>query len=134
MELMRFSVVIAALNEAKNIASCISRARSVLKRSEVIVVHAGSSDNTALIARQCGAIVCESIPCRGKQFNIGAQKSQGEVIIFLHADTLLPEASQERLETFFLRPELKSGLSGCDLTAPIRCLGFTGLPRVLTRC
>ncbi len=83
------SVIIPALNEAKHIESSIRSARS--KDSEVIVVDGGSSDNTVALAEYAGARVLKSQHGRSSQQNHGARIANGKVLLFLHADTILPE-------------------------------------------
>jgi hypothetical protein len=84
------AVVIPALDEEAMIAASIASARTAGVR-EIIVVDGGSRDATIATARAAGAHVIESAPIRGKQLNDGAKSASSEAIIFLHADTLLPE-------------------------------------------
>jgi rSAM/selenodomain-associated transferase 2 len=85
------SVVVPVLNEADNIEACLMvlvplRARGV----EVILADGGSTDRTpALAAPLCDRVV--SAP-RGRalQMNAGASQARGDVLLFLHADVLLP--------------------------------------------
>ncbi len=86
---MRISVVIPALNEAENIASSIRSAAGAAV-DQVIVVDGGSSDETARIAESAGARVVLSAPGRARQLNAGAAAADGDVLLFLHADTRLP--------------------------------------------
>jgi len=85
-----FSVIIPALNEAETIDTCLSNIRSMGSNVEIIVVDGGSCDATALIAEKSGVKVLHTYPCRGHQCNSGAAIASGKVLIFLHADTILP--------------------------------------------
>jgi len=58
---------------------------------EVIICDGGSADATAETARQCGLRVIEAPRGRGPQMNAGARLAKGETLLFLHADTRLPE-------------------------------------------
>jgi rSAM/selenodomain-associated transferase 2 len=58
---------------------------------EVIVCDGGSADATVELARQCGMRVIEAPRGRGPQMNAGAKLAKGEALLFLHADTRLPE-------------------------------------------
>ena len=82
------SVVIPALNEARNIAATIESAAAEAK--EVIVVDGGSSDETVAIAEATGARVVATEAHRARQMNEGAEAAMGDVLLFLHADTRLP--------------------------------------------
>jgi len=57
---------------------------------EVIVVDGGSRDETAAVARRAGARVISSAPGRGRQLDAGWRATEAAVVLFLHADTVLP--------------------------------------------
>lgn len=82
----RVSVVIPALNEEATIAAALS---SVSDADEVVVVDGGSSDRTGEVARGHGACVLTTGAGRGPQLADGAAGTNGEWILFLHADTRL---------------------------------------------
>ncbi|MFB3904059.1 MAG: TIGR04283 family arsenosugar biosynthesis glycosyltransferase [Acidobacteriota bacterium] len=83
------SVVIPALNEADRIGAVLDRVLSQ-PGVDAIVVDGGSRDGTRRIAHDRGARVVDSSPGRGQQMNAGARIASGKVLIFLHADTILP--------------------------------------------
>ncbi|MCX7793319.1 MAG: TIGR04283 family arsenosugar biosynthesis glycosyltransferase [Thermodesulfovibrionales bacterium] len=87
---MKLSVIIPALNEENFIIRCIESAKT-LNPSEIIVVDAGSSDKTAELAEREGALVIKSSPGRGIQLMKGALASEGEILMFLHADSIISE-------------------------------------------
>jgi uncharacterized protein len=89
-DLSRVSVVIPALNEAAHIAATIEGARKGFPH-ELLVVDGGSSDATCAVAQKSGATVIHSKPGRARQMNGGAAQATGNVLLFLHADTLLPD-------------------------------------------
>jgi uncharacterized protein len=82
------SIIIPAINEEENIAKTISRAHD--GNSEIILVDGGSRDRTMTIAAESGARVISAPRSRALQQNAGAAASKGRVLLFLHADTLLP--------------------------------------------
>jgi rSAM/selenodomain-associated transferase 2/rSAM/selenodomain-associated transferase 1 len=82
------SIIIPALNEADHIRASVQS--SVCSDSEVLVVDGGSIDNTVQIAESAGARVIKSKPGRALQQNTGAAAARGKILLFLHADTLLP--------------------------------------------
>jgi rSAM/selenodomain-associated transferase 2/rSAM/selenodomain-associated transferase 1 len=83
------SVIIPVLNEAKHIEETIEKIWD--KDVEIIVVDGGSTDDTMAKALEAGADVVTSPPGRAKQQNRGAAIARGRVLLFLHADTLLPK-------------------------------------------
>lgn len=90
---MTLSVIIPVFNEAEHIQSTIRRLLSNSNSNElleVIVVDGGSTDGTADIALSEGAIVVPSAKGRAAQMNTGAAIAKGEVLYFLHADTMPP--------------------------------------------
>jgi rSAM/selenodomain-associated transferase 2/rSAM/selenodomain-associated transferase 1 len=82
------SVVIPALNEARQIARTITAAS--IPDAQIIVSDGGSTDRTVAIARSLGARIVSGQPNRAAQQNRGAAAARGEVLLFLHADTRLP--------------------------------------------
>ena len=97
------SVIIPTLNEEENIKTAIKSARSV--DAEIIVVDGGSQDRTKEIARGQGVRVVESERGRAIQQNKGAEVAQGKVLLFLHADTILPRAYPFHVFNLFMDPE-----------------------------
>jgi len=84
------SAIIPALNEAETIETIILTLKEHPAIDEVIVVSDGSTDDTASIAKACGATVIELTENRGKgaAMVIGAQQARGTVLLFLDADLL----------------------------------------------
>lgn len=82
------SVVIPALNEARQIARTITAAS--IPEAQIIVSDGGSTDRTVTIASSLGACIVSGQPGRAGQQNRGAAVARGEVLLFLHADTRLP--------------------------------------------
>lgn len=83
------SVIIPAINEERNIQKTIVAANN--KDTEIIVVDGGSTDRTRTVAEKAGATVLTTEKGRALQQNAGAASAKGKVLLFLHADTLLPE-------------------------------------------
>lgn len=88
---MRLSIVIPALNEAATIAATLRPLQAMRSRgAEVILVDGGSSDQTRQIAIALVDRVIDSARGRARQMNAGAKIAQGDVLLFLHADSVLP--------------------------------------------
>ena len=90
------SIIIPALNEEKIIASTLRSLEELKGEFEVIVVDGGSDDRTREVAEVSlkafsRSRLVTSRRGRGTQLNAGAQAASGEVLLFLHADTRLPE-------------------------------------------
>ncbi len=89
----RISVIIPALNEEATIVAAIRSAHG--NAIEVIVVDGGSTDRTVRFALDAGAKVMRAQRGRAQQMNAGAAIARGEVLLFLHADTTLPQDFDE---------------------------------------
>lgn len=86
---MRISIIIPTLNEAPVIAGCLQSVFSQDMACQVIVVDGGSNDGTPDLVGPPAEII--SAPRgRASQMNAGALLASGEVLLFLHADTVLP--------------------------------------------
>jgi len=87
----RLTVVIPALDEAAIIAATLQALAPLRGRgAEVIVVDGGSSDQTVALALPLADRVIVDARNRGAAMNAGAALGSGDVFIFLHADTTLP--------------------------------------------
>jgi len=88
----KISVIIPVLDEESNLSHLRSYLQSIIGQGhEVIIVDGGSSDNTLKISHQITQQVIVSKAGRALQMNNGAAVANGDVLLFLHADTLLPE-------------------------------------------
>ena len=86
----KISIIIPTINEANNLPLLLSDLSTIDKEGEIIIVDCGSEDKTIDIAKIYGAKVFISKERnRGFQLDIGARKSKGDWLIFLHADTRL---------------------------------------------
>ena len=82
------SIIIPVLNEEKILRSSLDSLQILRKDDcEIIVVDGGSSDRSPEIARPRADKFFMTRPGRAHQMNVGAQHSQGEILIFLHADS-----------------------------------------------
>lgn len=90
MDGIRLTVVIPTLNEQERIESLVADLCG-RKGVEVVVSDGGSEDGTVDAARAAGAVTVASGRGRARQMNAGAARAGGEAILFLHADSRLPE-------------------------------------------
>lgn len=103
----RYSVIIPTLNEADQIAACIHAVRQLDPDVELIVADGGSRDETPVLARASGARVVVAPRGRGVQLNAGAAVAKGDVFVFLHADTRLPDQAFTLLKRMFADPNVQ---------------------------
>ena len=87
---MDLSVIVPTLNEERVLAATLQRAREPGVR-ELIVADGGSTDATRAVAAQFADVVLSAPRGRAAQMNAGAERASSDVLLFLHADTLLPD-------------------------------------------
>jgi rSAM/selenodomain-associated transferase 2 len=85
---LRVSVIIPTLDEAAALPALITRLKQEPELAEIIVADGGSGDGTAAIAERLGARVVVSPRGRGEQLRAGAAAASGDVLLFLHADSV----------------------------------------------
>lgn len=105
---MAISIIIPTLNEAAHLAAVLARTPSTAT-CEVIVVDGGSADGTVDLAVSMGARVLMTEPGRARQMNTGAHSATGEILLFLHADTLLPVGFAEYIQRIMDNPGTVAG-------------------------
>ncbi|CAK9039031.1 6-GlcNAc synthase) (Biofilm PGA synthesis protein PgaC) (N-acetylglucosaminyltransferase PgaC) [Durusdinium trenchii] len=99
------------MNEEKSLPTTL---QSVLAQKpspqEIVVVDPGSTDRTSEVASECGAQVLTSPRGRAVQMNAGARNTKADVLLFLHADTGLPEGAVAAIQVALCNPRV---LGGC---------------------
>ncbi len=111
------SIIVPVLDEAENLGRLLPHLRDRCPDAEVIVVDGGSRDRTALVARAWPhARYLASDRGRARQMNAGARAARGDVLLFLHADTLLPEGAPDAI----VRALGRSGRRGRSLRRELR--------------
>jgi len=104
------SVIIPTLNEEKALPETLRHLLGQLGEFEVIVVDGGSVDRTEEIIRGEPRVHLLTAPKgRASQMNTGAQHATGDWLLFLHADTLLPEGAVARLNTLETDATVQAG-------------------------
>lgn len=108
----RISIIIPVLNEVETIEKVLASTRSSTN-VETIVVDGGSVDGTLELVRSLGVKAVSAPTGRACQMNAGASAATGEILLFLHADTLLPFEFDK-----MVRATLKPPQQGCS-KAPV---------------
>jgi rSAM/selenodomain-associated transferase 2 len=100
---VKLSVIVPVINEEMNLSRIAGCLRSVIEQGhEVIIVDGGSTDNTLTIAYDITDTIIISKKGRALQMNNGASVASGDVVLFLHADTLLPENVAEIISDVYV--------------------------------
>ncbi len=94
----RISIIIPVLNEGETLEAVLLPLQRWREAGhELILVDGGSEDDTMTIAAPLVDILLQSDAGRARQMNHGARAAKGEVLLFLHADTFLPDAADRLL-------------------------------------
>lgn len=102
------SVIIPARNEANNILATL-HSLTYGRAAEIIVVDGGSHDDTPALAQAGRATVLTSPPGRACQQNHGAAAASGDILFFLHADTLAPPHYDLHIREALALPHICAG-------------------------
>ena len=96
---MKISIIIPVINEEVNLAGTLEHLQFIRQQGhEIVVVDGGSKDNSFMLAQEGADIVIAAKPGRAIQINSGAEVASGDVFLFLHADTVLPDSVLTILE------------------------------------
>ena len=108
--LTRVTIVIPALDEARNLARLLPDLRARWPDAEVVVADGGSADDTAALAARHGGVRCVVAPRgRARQMNAGARAGGGDALLFLHADTVLPDGALRAIAGALADPGVVGG-------------------------
>lgn len=121
---MEISYILPTLNEEGQLATTLD---CVLKQSgekEIIVVDGGSQDDTRAIARAYGCRTIFSPPGRGLQMNQGAAAATKDTLLFLHADTILPDGASEDILRILSKTDALAGSFRLEFKSDSRALRF----------
>ena len=107
---MRLAIVIPALDEGANLSSLLPDLARGCPGAEIVVVDGGSRDDTAaVVARRPGPRLLVSARGRALQMNHGARATGGDTLLFLHADTRLPDGAARAIERTLAEPGVVGG-------------------------
>jgi len=94
----RLSIVMPVLDEAAGVVAALHALAPLRAQGhEVIVVDGGSRDGTPALAAPWADRVVAGPRGRARQMNAGAAMAEGDMLLFLHADTALPAGAESSL-------------------------------------
>jgi rSAM/selenodomain-associated transferase 2 len=97
---VKISIIIPVLNEERNLSKTLAGLESFRRSGhQIIVVDGGSSDRSLELAQEMADAVLISKAGRALQMNNGAAVATGEVFLFLHADTALPDDAADLISS-----------------------------------
>lgn len=111
------SIVVPVLDEERAIAATLERLREP-EVLEVIVVDGGSRDGTCERVAPLVDVLLSSSPGRARQMNEGARVARGEILFFLHADTLVPAGFAAAIARALTDPTCVGGRFDLELDDP----------------
>jgi len=106
---MLISIIIPTLNEAEMLPATLASLRRQETDMEIMVCDGGSIDGTADIARDAGATIITAACGRGQQLAAGAHQAAGDVLVFLHADTVLAPGAVQAIGGALADPTIVGG-------------------------
>ena len=114
---MRVSILVPAHNEEATLGQTLAHTREHVRADELLVANVSSTDHTGEIAGRYARVL--TLNCtRGAALNRAAALATGDVLLFLHADTLLPPQSTTLIEAALMDPAVVGGAFRLRLDDP----------------
>ncbi|GBE02248.1 N-glycosyltransferase [bacterium BMS3Bbin06] len=120
MKDLKISVIMPVLNEEKGLEKKL-RSLNLTESEELIIVDGGSSDRTVEIASDFTELVYCTQSGRARQMNLGARKAGGDILLFLHADCILPEHAFQIIRATLSRNNTVAGAFDLSIDSPSPC-------------
>jgi rSAM/selenodomain-associated transferase 2 len=121
---MTISVIIPTLNEAQNIRATLDRLHHPAF-SEILAAEGGSQDGTVALVAPVAKVLTAPTG-RARQMNTGAATASGDVLLFLHADTLLPPTAADDITAALADPRVVGGHFNARITPDRGLLWLVG--------
>jgi len=120
MKDLKISEIMPVLYEEKGLEKKL-RSLNLTESEELIVVDGGSSDRTVEIASNFTELVYCTQSGRARQMNLGARKAVGDILLFLHADCILPEHAFQIIRATLSRNNTVAGAFDLSIDSPSLC-------------
>jgi rSAM/selenodomain-associated transferase 2 len=111
----KISIIIPVLNEKETLRRTLDQLER-FPAAEIILIDGGSTDGTVSLLQAWSdrpspqeRIIVESDPSRARQMNTGAKRATGEIFLFLHVDSLLPEGAIDVITEGLRSPSVVGG-------------------------
>jgi rSAM/selenodomain-associated transferase 2 len=122
------TIIVPVLNEATMIVEGLQHLQALrTKGCEIIVVDGGSQDQTTTLALPLADQILQCEKGRACQMNFGAQHAQSDTLLFLHADTYLPDGAAERILTGLTSAKLRWGRFDVEIVGDAWMLGVVAM-------
>lgn len=106
---MKLTAIVPMLNEERVIEATLEALRGGAPDAEIIAVDGGSSDRSVVAARaRCDRVIV-SARGRARQMNAGAAAARGDVLVFVHADTLVGDGFAREIAAALTNPAVIGG-------------------------
>jgi rSAM/selenodomain-associated transferase 2 len=124
---LKLSVIVPMLDEEGAITATLDAIRASapvagVDALEVIVIDGGSSDRSVVVARTRRDRLIEGPRGRARQMNTGAAEASGDVLAFVHADTIVPPTFARDINQALADPRIAGGRF--DITFDTRSPAF----------
>lgn len=117
------SIIIPTLNEEQVLGKTLASLKNQ-HNLEIIVVDGGSCDSTLDLAQKADCRIFSNPMGRSRQMNRGAAEAKGEVLLFLHADTLIPDNFPELILDAVRQPAFIAGAFSLAIDSPRKSLSI----------
>jgi rSAM/selenodomain-associated transferase 2 len=132
------SIIVPTLNEELALPNTLEALFAMGGEKEIIVSDGGSTDKTVEIANRFGVQTIRAERGRGSQMHAGACASSGDVLWFVHADTVPPQHALREVMEALREPTVAGGNFGLifdgDSTAARRLTSIYPLLRAIDLC